>query len=220
MNYTFHWYQAFRALPELLWGALVTIEVAVLSMVVGIAFGVLLALGRNSKHRLLYGLSTAWVEGARNTPALFQIYMAYFGLGSLGIFVDSFPALLIGISFNNAGYLAETFRGGLRAIPPTQMRAARSLGMSAPAAFRLVVLPQLFRTVFHPMMNQMVWAILMTSLGVIVGVNTDLAGVTQELNVRTFRTFEYFAMAAAIYYLITKLVTLSARGVASRLFRY
>ena len=82
------------------------------------------------------------------------------------------------------------------------------------------MLPQLFRTVFHPMMNQMVWAILMTSLGVIVGVNTDLAGVTQELNVRTFRTFEYFALAAVIYYLITKFVTLSARGIAARLFRY
>ena len=107
MNYTFHWYQAIRALPDLLWGALVTIEVAVLSMVIGITFGILLALGRNSKHRLLYGLSTAWVEGARNTPALFQIYMAYFGLGSLGIFVDSFPALLIGIFAGVALLLAS-----------------------------------------------------------------------------------------------------------------
>src|SRR5215468_3263564 len=143
MKYTFHWHQAFDVLPEMLWGALVTVEVAVLSMVIGISIGVLLALGRNSHNKLLYGLSTAWVEGARNTPALFQIYMAYFGLGSIGIFLDSFPALLVGISFNNAGYLAETFRGGLRAIPTTQMRAARSLGMSAPMAFRVVVLPQL-----------------------------------------------------------------------------
>ncbi len=220
MTYTFHWYPALQALPEMLAGALVTIEVAVLSMLIGVALGIVLALGRNSKNKLLYALSTAWVEGARNTPALFQIYMAYFGLGSLGIFVDSFPALLIGISFNNAGYLAETFRGGLRAVPATQVRAARSLGMGASMAFRLVVLPQLFRIVFHPTMNQMVWAILMTSLGVIVGVNTDLTGVTQELNVRTFRTFEYFAMAAAIYYLITKFVTLSVRAAASRLFRY
>lgn len=220
MTYTFHWYPALQALPEMLAGALVTIEVAVLSMIIGVGFGVVLALWRNSKNRLLYALSTAWVEGARNTPALFQIYMAYFGLGSVGIFVDSFPALLIGISFNNAGYLAETFRGGLRAVPAAQTRAARSLGMGATMAFRLVVLPQLFRTVFHPMMNQMVWAILMTSLGVIVGVNTDLTGVTQEFNVRTFRTFEFFAMAAVIYYLITKFVTLSARAAASRLFRY
>ncbi len=220
MNYTFHWHQAFQALPAMLGGALITIEVAVLSMVIGIVCAIALALARNSGSRLARALASVWIETARNTPALFQIYMIYFGLGSLGIFVDSFPALLTGIAFNNAGYLAETFRGGLRAIPPTQMRAARSLGMSAPQAFRLIVLPQLFRTVFHPMTNQMVWAILMTSLGVVVGLNTDLTGITQELNVRTFRTFEFFVMAAAIYYLITKFVTLSARLVASRLFRY
>jgi hydroxyproline transport system permease protein len=220
MNYTFHWHQAFQALPAMLGGALVTIEVAVLSMVIGTVCGVGLALARNTRNRLARGFATVWIETARNTPALFQIYMIYFGLGSLGIFVDSFPALLVGIAFNNAGYLAETFRGGLRAIPPTQVRAARSLGMSAPQAFRLVVLPQLFRTVFHPMTNQMVWAILMTSLGVVVGLNTDLTGITQELNVRTFRTFEFFVMAAVIYYLITKFVTLSARLVSARLFRY
>jgi His/Glu/Gln/Arg/opine family amino acid ABC transporter permease subunit len=220
MNYTFHWHQAFQALPAMLQGALVTIEVAVLSMLIGIGCGIALALARNSEVRLARGVAAAWIETARNTPALFQIYMIYFGLGSLGIFVDSFPALLTGIAFNNAGYLAETFRGGLRAIPPTQVRAARSLGMSAPQAFRLIVLPQLFRTVFHPMTNQMVWAILMTSLGVVVGLNSDLTGITQELNVRTFRTFEFFVMAAAIYYLITKFVTLSARLAASRLFRY
>jgi His/Glu/Gln/Arg/opine family amino acid ABC transporter permease subunit len=220
MNYTFHWHQAFEALPDMLAGALVTVQTAVLSMVIGIACGIALALARNSEYRIARGFATTWIETARNTPALFQIYMTYFGLGSLGIFVDSFPALLIGISFNNAGYLAETFRGGLRAVPPTQMRAARSLGMTAPQAFRLVVLPQLLRTVFHPMTNQMVWAILMTSLGVVVGLNTDLTGVTQELNVRTFRTFEFFAIAAVIYYVLTKIVTLSARLVASRLFRY
>ena len=220
MKYTFHWHQAFQALPDMLGGALVTIEIALLSMIVGVVCAIALALARNSTSRVAHGIASLWIETARNTPALFQIYMIYFGLGSLGIFVDSFPALLAGIAFNNAGYLAETFRGGLRAIPPTQLRAARSLGMSAPQAFRLVVLPQLFRTMFHPMTNQMVWAILMTSLGVVVGLNSDLTGITQELNVRTFRTFEFFVMAAAIYYLITKAVTLSARLFAARLFRY
>ena len=220
MKYTFHWHQAFQALPDMLGGALVTIEIALLSMVVGVVCAIALALARNSTFRIARGVATLWVETARNTPALFQIYMIYFGLGSLGIFVDSFPALLAGIAFNNAGYLAETFRGGLRAIPPTQMRAARSLGMSAPQAFRLIVLPQLFRTVFHPLTNQMVWAILMTSLGVVVGLNSDLTGVTQQLNVLTFRTFEFFAMAAVIYYVLTKVVTLSARLLAARLFRY
>jgi His/Glu/Gln/Arg/opine family amino acid ABC transporter permease subunit len=219
-NYTFHWRPALQALPQMLQGTLVTLQLAILSMIIGVAFGVVLALMRQSKNPLIHFPATVWVEVARNTPALLQIYMAYFGLGQLGIRLDSFVALLIGITFNNAGYLAETFRGGLRAIPQTQTRAARSLGFGAYQAFTLIVLPQLFRVVFHPMTNQMVWAILMTSLGVVVGLNTDLTGVVQDLNVRTFRTFEYFAIAAVLYYLIAKFVTLGARLLAWRLFRY
>jgi His/Glu/Gln/Arg/opine family amino acid ABC transporter permease subunit len=219
-NYTFHWRPAFNALPQMLQGALVTLELAVLSMLIGIALGVVLAVMRGSSSRILNAIAATWVEVARNTPALFQIYIAYFGLGQLGIRLDSFLALLVGITFNNAGYLAETFRGGLRAVSATQTRAARSLGLTAFDAFRLIVLPQMFRVVFHPMTNQMVWAILMTSLGVVVGLNSDLTGVTQDLNVRTFRTFEYFAIAAVMYYLIAKVVTLGARLIAWRLFRY
>ena len=219
-NYTFHWRPAFQALPQMLQGAVVTIELAVLSMIIGVVIGVALALMRQSSSRILRAFSASWVEIARNTPALFQIYMAYFGLGQLGIHLDSFVALLAGIAFNNAGYLAENFRGGLRAVPATQVRAARSLGFGPVGAFRLIVLPQLFRVVFRPMTNQMVWAILMTSLGVVVGLNTDLTGVTQAFNTKTFRTFEYFAIAAVLYYLIAKAVTLGARLVGWRLFRY
>ena len=78
----------------------------------------------------------------------------------------------------------------------------------------------MLRIAFLPITNQMVWAILMTSLGVTVGMNMDLAGVTQELNARSFRTFEFFALAAVIFYLMTKAVTLLARLMAARLFRY
>ena len=66
-NYTFHWHQAFRALPDMMWGALVTVEVAVLSMVLGIAFAVLLAVARMSSNRLAHGAATTWIEVARNT---------------------------------------------------------------------------------------------------------------------------------------------------------
>ncbi|KAF1019068.1 MAG: Octopine transport system permease protein OccM [Pseudomonas sp.] len=175
---------------------------------------------RSMKNPLLRGFAEAWVSIARNTPSLFQIYILYFGLGSFNIQVSSWAALVFGITFNNAGYLAEIFRGGLKAIPHTQVRAARSLGMSAFQAYRLIVVPQLLRVVFHPLSNQMVWSVLMTSAGVVVGLNNDLTGVTQELNVRTFRTFEFFALAAALYYLIAKAIVVGARIVGWRLFRY
>ncbi|WP_062014535.1 amino acid ABC transporter permease [Aureimonas sp. AU4] len=219
-SYTFRWNQAFQALPRMLDGALVTLEIALLSMAIGLVVAVALTLFRRSESRILRGFAAAWVETARNTPALFQIYMAHFGLGAFGIHLSPFTSLLMGIAFNNAGYLAENFRGALKAIPETQARAGRSLGMGSLQAFRLIVLPQMLRIAFLPATNQMVWAILMTSLGVTVGMNTDLAGVTQELNARSFRTFEFFAIAAVIYYLIAKAVTLAARLFAARLFRY
>jgi polar amino acid transport system permease protein len=219
-DYTFQWRQAFRALPQMLEGALVTLQIAILSMLIGVVIAVFLAVARNSSSMWLRAPATAWVEVARNTPALFQIYMAHFGLGSFGIYLSPFTALLAGIAFNNAGYLAETFRGALRAIPATQARAGRSLGMGPAQTFRLIVMPQMFRISFLPTTNQMVWAILMTSLGVTVGMNTDLTGVTQDLNSRTFRTFELFALAAVFYYLIAKAVVLGARLLAWRMFRY
>ena len=82
------------------------------------------------------------------------------------------------------------------------------------------MVPQLLRIVFYPLTNQMVWAVLMTSLGIVVGLNNDLTGVTQGYNVLTFRTFEYFSLAAIIYYVIAKLIILTARLMAWRLFRY
>jgi His/Glu/Gln/Arg/opine family amino acid ABC transporter permease subunit len=220
MSYTFQWRPVFRALPEMLWGALVTLEIAILAMVIGTALAVVLALAKRSGNRTFSALADVWIEAARNTPALFQIYMIYFGLGSLGIRVDSYTALVVGITFNNAGYLAETFRGGFSAVPETQIRAARSLGMGAGQTMWHIVLPQMLRAVFHAMTNQMVWSILMTSLGTIVGLTSDLTGVTQQQNVLTYRTFEFFMVAAVLYYLISKTFTVGARLLAWRLFRY
>lgn len=219
-SYTFHWKQALAKLPQLLDGALVTMQIAVFSMVLGILLAVILTGCRLSGRRPLVAFAATWVEIARNTPALFQIYMAHFGVASIGIHFSPVVSLLIGITFNNAGYLTENFRGALKAIPDTQTRSARSLGMSAVQAFGYVVLPQMLRYAFLPMTNQMVWAILMTSLGVTVGMNYDLYGVTQDLNALTFRTFEFFGIAAVIFYVITKAIQIGARLLANRLFRY
>jgi len=219
-DYNFHWRAAFKALPDMLQGAWVTIETAALSMILGVIIALFLTFMRQGQNLFLRVIAATWISIARNTPSLFQVYILYFGLGSFNLHVSSWVALLAGITFNNAGYLAENFRGGLKAVPDTQLRAARSLGMSASKAYRLIVIPQLLRIVFYPLTNQMVWAVLMTSMGVIVGLNDDLTGVTQNYNVMTFRTFEFFAIAAVLYYLIAKLIVAVARLLSWRLFRY
>lgn len=219
-DYNFHWRAAFKALPDMLDGAVVTFQTAALSMILGVIIALFLVFMRQGKNPIFRGFAAIWISIARNTPSLFQVYILYFGLGSFGLHVSSWVALLAGITINNAGYLAENFRGGLKAVPDTQLRAARSLGMSAPQAYRLIVIPQLLRIVFYPLTNQMVWAVLMTSMGVIVGLNNDLTGLTQDYNVKTFRTFEFFAIAAVLYYLIAKLIVAVARLLSWRLFRY
>jgi His/Glu/Gln/Arg/opine family amino acid ABC transporter permease subunit len=150
MQYTFHWKPALDALPQMLWGTMVTLEIALSSVLLGILVSIILALFDISNDRFLKSIKGVWAHIARNTPALFQIYMIYFGLGSLGLRIDSYLALIVGITFNCSGYLAETFRSAIQAIPENQHRAARSLGMSASSVFVWIVLPQVFRLVFYP----------------------------------------------------------------------
>ena len=219
MDYTFHWRPVFRQFPALLDAALLTLEVAIVSMLIGIVLGLLLALARMNGPRVLRWPATVWVELARNTPALFQLFFFGFGLGAFGIHLTPYLIVLLGLSFNNAGYLSENFRGGFQAVAPTQFKAARSLGMTATQAYVRVVIPQVLRIVYYPMTNQMVWAVLMSSLGMLVGFR-ELSGETQFFASKTYRIFEYFAVTAIIYYVIVKIMLGLSRLIGWRLFRY
>ena len=218
-DYNFHWRPVFKSLPDLLEASLVTLQVAVLSMVIGITIGLILSVIRLKSSGPLYWFASSWIELARNTPALFQLFFFGFGLGALGIHLTPFLIVLAGLSFNNAGYLAENFRGGFNAVPDTQMKAARSLGMNSWQTYTRILVPQVLRIVYYPMTNQFVWAVLMSSLGMLVGFR-ELSGETQFFASKTYRIFEYFAAAAIIYYFMVKLILFISRLLATRLFRY
>lgn len=219
MDYNFHWRPVFNKLPDLLSAGLTTLEVATLSMIIGIVCGMLLAIARMSDNKLIRWPATVWVELARNTPALFQLFFFGFGLGAFSIHLSPYFIVVAGLAFNNAGYLAENFRGGFQAVPDTQIRAARSLGMTSTQTYVRIVIPQVLRIVYHPMTNQMVWAVLMSSLGMMVGFR-ELSGETQFFASKTYRMFEYFAVAALIYYAIVKVILGGAKLASLRLFRY
>ncbi|WP_371060970.1 amino acid ABC transporter permease [Rhodosalinus sp. 5P4] len=218
-EYNFHWRPVFRSLPDLLEASLLTLQVATLSMVIGIVIGLGLSVIRLRLRGPLYWFATAWVELARNTPALFQLFFFGFGLGAFGWHLTPYMIVLAGLSFNNAGYLAENFRGGFQAVPDTQMRAAQSLGMNLWQSYTRILVPQVLRIVYYPMTNQLVWAVLMSSLGMLVGFR-ELSGETQFFASRTYRIFEYFAVTAVIYYVMVKIILLASRLLAVRLFRY
>lgn len=217
-GYTFYWSLVWDAIPELLAGAWLTVQLAGLSMLLGTLLGLPLAVARRHGEGRAYRFATAWVELARNTPTLFQIYMMYFGLGSIGIQISSYWAVLIALTFNNAGYLAEIFRGGLGAIARQQLAAARSLGLNQRQSYMHVVFPQLFRIVFPGYVTQAVWAMLNTSLGMLVGLQ-ELSGAAQSAQSVSFRSFEFFLITALIYYVIAKLIEFGVRAVFWRWLR-
>jgi polar amino acid transport system permease protein len=219
MDYTFHWRPVFRTLPDLVEAGLLTLQVAVEAMLIGVLLGLALAMIRMSGRWWMTWFATGWVEVARNTPALLQLFFFGFGLGAFGIHLSPFWIVLCALSFNNAGYLAENFRGGFQAVPETQIKAARSLGMTYMQAYGRIVIPQVLRIVYHPMTNQMVWSVLMSSLGMLVGFR-ELSGETQFLASKTFRIFEFFLITAGIYYVIVKIILGGSRVLSWRLFRY
>jgi len=90
--------------------------------------------------------------------------------------------------------------------------------MSSIQLYRYIILPQMFRRIYHPMTNQFVWSILMSSLGILVGMN-ELSGETQRLQSLSFRTLEFFMVAAVMYFVITKFVLFSASLISQKLFK-
>lgn len=217
-DYQFYWTIVFNALPELLSGAWVTLQITVLSVLIGMACAMPMSVARQSETGLAYYISSCWVETSRNTPVLFQVYLIYFGLGAIGINISSYLAVLVAISFNNAGYLVEIFRGGLNAVPRQQMATARSLGMNRFQAFRHVIFPQVFKIIFLSFVTQAVWAMLNTSMGMLVGLR-ELSGATQYAQSISFRTFEFFIVTAGIYYLIAKIIQFGALATFRLMYR-
>lgn len=217
LDYQFHWRAVLADLPELLGGAVVTLQVTALSVIVGVPLAVLLAAclrGGAAARRP----ARAFIEVTRNTPCLFQLYLFYYGLGALGLNLPSFTVAVVAIGLNNAGFLADTYRSALQAVPAQQTAAARSLGMSFLNAFWHVVLPQMARIAYLPTVNQVVWAMLNSSLGTLIGLR-ELTGVTQFLQSRSFRTLEFFLLTAALYYVLAKALMLAAALLGRRLAR-
>jgi hydroxyproline transport system permease protein len=217
-GYQFYWPIVWNALPELLAGVWVTVQLTALSFALGTLIAMPMAVARQNGGGAAYRFSTAWVELSRNTPVIFQIYMIYFGLGAFHINIPSYAAVLAAITFNNAGYMAEIFRGGLAAVPRQQFSTSRSLGLTSFQSFVHVIFPQVFKIIFFAYVTQGIWGMLNTSLGMVVGLR-ELSGAAQYAQSVSFRTFEFFIVTAAFYYLIAKALQGSAHLAFKLMYR-
>jgi polar amino acid transport system permease protein len=214
-DYTFQWRVVLKQWPQLLNAGLLTLELTVLSILFGLLIAMVLAVLRRSEQRAVRALAGVWVASARNTPALLQIYIAYFGLGSFGLHLSPYTSVLLAITFNNAGYLTEILRGGIEAIHPSQRQTALGLGLTSFQTYAYVIFPQVLKVVFLPIANQIILAMLNTSMGMVIGLQ-ELTGMTTFLQSQTFRPFEFYFAAAVIYFVVAKIASSAASLIAAR----
>lgn len=149
------WEATRRYLPSLLKAAVVTLVLSCLSMAIAVILGVLIASGRVYGQRLVRTALTGYVELMRGTPVLLQLFVIYYGLAAV-VRLPAFVAALAGLALNYAAYESEIYRGALEAVPPGQLEAARTLGLTERQVLRLVRGPQAFRLALAPMTNDFV----------------------------------------------------------------
>jgi len=204
-------YQEFLAiaLPQMLAGAWITIKFTVVSAGFGIAIGLLIALARISRSRILRVISTAYVEFFRGTPLLVQIFIIYFGIGKW-VNVPEFMAGVLALSINSGAYTSEIFRAGIQSISRGQMEAGRSLGLSYGQAMWLIVIPQAFRFCIPPLGNELIALLKDSSLVSIIAV-TDLMRSGREITGLTIMPFETYTLVALLYLTLTLPLTMLVR---------
>src|SRR5437660_671209 len=162
-----HWdFASGFANPDaLLAGAVGTVRIFAICLVLGLSLGLVVGLGRYSRHRLLYWPATAFVEFFRNTPVLVQILWFYFAMPLLVPFsISPLAAASLGISLNSAAFSAEIYRGGIQSIEPGQWDGARAIGMSWWQAMRRIILPQAIKRMLPPLTNRAIEIFKMTTL--------------------------------------------------------
>lgn len=156
--------------PQVLEGLKVTMEIFLLTLILSIPLGVLVALGRLSKIKIINKLTGFYVLIMRGTPLLLQIVFIFFGLPNLNIVIDRFPAAIIAFTLNYAAYFGEIFRAGISSVDIGQNEASQVLGLSKKDTFFRIILPQAFKTILPPIANEIVTLVKDTALVYVIGI--------------------------------------------------
>ncbi|MCI2034653.1 MAG: amino acid ABC transporter permease [Oscillospiraceae bacterium] len=189
-------------LPYLLQGAAVTFYISVLSLILGLVCGILLALMRDAKNPALSKFAFVYIWIFRGTPLLVQLFILYFGLPSLGMSLSSFQAAVLGLGLNTAAYVAEIIRSGIQAVDPGQREAAKALGMSWGLEMRRIVAPQAAKICLLPMVNQFVATLKNSSIVSLVTV-AELMRVGDQIIATSFNAFSVYTSIALMYLIMT-----------------
>ena len=188
-------------LPLLARGAVMTLEISILAMILAMVVGLLMALCRLYGPRPVAWSAMAFVELVRGTPLLIQLYLIFYGLPHIGIRLDPFFAAVIGLGLNYGACEAENYRAGIMSIPKSQMDASQALGMSWGQSLGHIILPQAIRVVIPPVTNDFIALLKDSSLVSVISM-VELTTTYGQLASTYFDYLGIGLLTAAIYFLI------------------
>ncbi|MCP5150562.1 MAG: amino acid ABC transporter permease [Ectothiorhodospiraceae bacterium] len=201
-----YWESIASYMPGFLDASWLAFEITLLVIAVSWGCGLLAALGKLSRLRVLRWPATFYVWFIRGTPTLVQVFLFYFGLPQTGLRLSPFVAGVLALGINSGAYVAEIVRGGLAAMPRGQMESALALGMSPALAMRRIILPQVVRMIIPPITNEAASALKNTSLLSTITL-VELTLHSQLVIAATYRPFDFYLIAAVLYLLMTTVLT-------------
>jgi polar amino acid transport system permease protein len=196
-----------RVLPVFVGAARTTVEISLISLVIGLAVASFVTAARLSQMAALRFLGAAYVSLFRGTPALIQIFLLYFGGPQVGIQLEPFAAGAIALGLNIAAYMAESMRGGVLTVDRGQTDAARSLGFGRAQTMAWIVLPQAAKLIIRPLGVNAVALVKGTALVATISV-VELTYTAQRFIGSTYKPFEIFAVTAVLYMIMIYGLTL------------
>ena len=204
-------------LKFLLSGLTTTIYISIISIVISIMIGLLIAIPSLSKNKFLTYLNIGYVEIVRAIPLLVLILWIYYGLPIMtGISFSPFVSGIIALSISESAFQAEIFRAGINSIKKAQWEAGSSLGLGFFRKLRLVILPQAVKNILPAIGNQFVYVLKMSSLVSIIGIG-DLTRKANELVVTTYRPLEIYTFLILEYLVLILIVSYLVRRLEKRL---
>lgn len=201
-------------LPSLIKGALITIEVFFLVLILSIPLGVFIAFIMRFDIKVLNYFLNIYIWIMRGTPLLLQLIFIYYVLPSVGIRFDRLPAAILAFTLNYAAYFAEIFRGGIESIPKGQYEAAKVLKFTQFQAIRFIILPQVIKIVLPSVFNEIMSLVKDTSLVYALGIS-DLILASRTAANRDASLLPMF-VAGAIYLILIGIVTIVSKRVEKR----
>ncbi|WP_108397726.1 amino acid ABC transporter permease [Devosia submarina] len=202
MGYQFNFAPVFNNFDQLLYGALITVQLSFGAILIGLLIAVPCAAAKTAGPAPLRWLVSLYIEVIRNTPFLIQIFFIYFSLPALGIRFDPNTAALVALAVNVGAYATEIVRAGIESINRGQIEAGKALGLKGHQIFRYIIIKPALRTIYPALTSQFIYLMLNSSVVSAISA-TDLAAAGNNIQSTTFAAFEVYLVITAMYLVLS-----------------